>query len=122
MLEVSIATAIYKLYVNTNGNIMTRLKIIFMTSSAQDVDQLDPNDLPKVPTALDVWILRDQAVLLTKNWNAEDQVINMDFTGFKDLIQTRFSQTLSPTSKPYHQCLVVINRIFKFINMKSDLV
>ena len=46
----------------------------------------------------------------------------MDFTGFKNQIQTRFSQTLSPTSKPYNQGLVVIDRIFKFINMESDLV
>ena len=50
-----------------------------MTSSAQDMDQLDPNDLPEVPTSLDVWLLRDQAVLLTANLRPDKNKI---FTNF----------------------------------------
>ena len=61
-----------------------------MTSSAKDVDQLNPKDLPKIPSALDVWILRDQEILLTRNWDDEDQVINMDFSGFQNQIRTVF--------------------------------
>ena len=73
---------------NSNGNCMTRLNIIFMTSSAKNVDDLNPKDLPKFPSALDVWILRDQEILLTRHWDAEDQVINMDFLGLQKQIKT----------------------------------
>ena len=93
MLELS-----KQLVTNRNGNIMTRLNIIFMTSSAKNVDDLNPKDLPKFPSALDVWILRDQEILLTRNWDAEDQVKNMDFSGFQKQIQKAFLQTLLPKS------------------------
>ena len=66
---------------------MTRLNIIFMTSSAQDLNQLNPKDLPKIPSAIDVWILRDQEILITRNWDTEDQLINMDFSGFQKQIK-----------------------------------
>ena len=54
-----------------------------MTSSAIKVDDLDPKNLPTIPTSLDMWILRDQSIILTMNWDKNDEVINMDFKGFK---------------------------------------
>ena len=46
----------------------------------------------------------------------------MDFSGFQKQIKKVFSQTLSPKSQPYNQGLVVIDQIFQFINMESNLV
>ena len=96
---------------------MTRLNIIFMTSSAQDLDQLNPKDLPKIPSAIDVWILRDQDILLISYWDAEDQVINMNFSGFQKQIKKVFSQTLMTKEQPFNQGLVIIDQTFQFIKI-----
>ena len=68
-----------------------------------------------------MWILRDQNIILTVNWDKNDEIINMDFKGFKQQIQKTFSQTLSPQSRPYNQGLVVIEKVLQFVNMDSDL-
>ena len=91
-----------------------------MTSSAIKVDDLDPNNLPQIPTSLNMWILRDQNIILTMNWDKNDEVINMDFPGFKQVIQTTFSQTLSPQSRPFNQGLGVIEKVLQFVNMDSN--
>ena len=75
-----------------------------------------------LPSAIDVWILRGQDILLTRDWSSEDQVINMNFTGFEKQIKTVFSQTLEPTFQPYNQGLVIIDQKFKFVRMESSLV
>ena len=85
-----------------------------MTSSAIRMDDLDPNNLPQIPTALDMWILRDQNLVLTVNWDKNDEIINMDFQGFEQQIQNTFSQTLSPQSRPYNQGLIL-----KFVSMNE---
>ena len=73
---------------------MMRLDIAFMASSAYDFKQLKPSDLPVIPTSIDVWILRGQDILLTKDWASEDLIINMKFTGFQQTISRTFSQTI----------------------------
>ena len=110
-----------ELYGASNGDFRTRLNIIFKTSSPKKVDDLDPAKLPIVPTSLDMWVLRDQSIVLTMNWETNDEVINMNFTGFTAEILKTFSQTLVPTSKPYNQGLVVIDKVLQFVSMDSAM-
>ena len=67
-----------------------------MTSSAYDFKQLQPAALPMLPSAIDVWILRGQEILLTRDWVSADQVVNMNFSGFEPQSKTVFSQILKP--------------------------
>ena len=67
-----------------------------------------------------MWILRDQSIVLPMNWDTDDEVINMDFEGFTNEIQKTFSQTLLPTSKPYNQGLLVIEKALQFVSMESN--
>ena len=94
---------------------MTRLDIAFMTSASYDFKQLQPSNLPVIPTSIDVWILRGQDILLTKDYASEDQIINMKFTGFKQTIANVFSQTIIPTVQPYNQGLVIIDKTYQFV-------
>ena len=83
---------------------------------------LQPAALPILPTAIDLWILRDQEILLTQDWLAEDQVINMNFSGFETQVKTVFSQSLKPTVQPFNQGLVIIDKRLQFLTMESSLV
>ena len=93
---------------------MTRLDISFMTSSAYNYKDLQPAALPILPTAIDLWILRDQAILLTRDL-AGDKVINVNFTGFETQVNTVFSQSLKPTVKPFNLGLVIIDKRLQFL-------
>jgi hypothetical protein len=118
-LENSIAALKKEINTNENEKIMTRLDIAFMTGSSYNFKQLTPANLPSVATSIDVWILRGQDILLTKDWAADDQIVNMKFIGFKEQISTTFSQTLLPIVQPFNQGLVVVDKIFQFVKMES---
>ena len=98
---------------------MTRLDIAFMTSSSYDYKQLIPSSLPVTATSILVWILRGQDILLTKDWEANDQTVSMKFAGFSKQISDTFSQTLVPEVQPFNQGLVIVNKIFQFVKMES---
>ena len=104
-----------------NGDFRTRLNIVFMTSSVKSVDDMDPDNLPSIPTSLDVWILRDQSILLTKNWNSEDEVIYMEFEKFENMTRHQFSQPLLPKTESFNQGLVIIGQKLKFVSFNSPL-
>ena len=53
-----------ELYKNEDGKLMTGLDIVFMTSSAYTYKYLPHFELPKIATAIDLWILRDQENVL----------------------------------------------------------
>ena len=72
-----------------------------------DYKQLQPAALPMLPSAIDVWILRGQEILLTRDWSSEDKVVNLNFSGFETQIETVFSQSLKPTVQPFNQGLVI---------------
>ena len=101
---------------------MTRMDITFMTFSDYDFKQLEPAALPLLPSAIDVWILRGQDILLTKDWVSEDQAVNMNFSGFEEQIKTTFSQTVKSTVQPFNQGLVLIDQKLQFLKMESSLV
>ena len=83
---------------------------------------MEPAALPLLPSAIDVWILRGQDNLLTRDWASEDQVVNMKFSGFEKQIKTTFSQTVKPTVQPFNQGLVIIDQKLQFLKMESSLV
>ena len=92
-----------------------------MTSAPMQVGDLKPERLPTQPMSLDMFILRDQNIVLTVNWVTSDQVVTMDFPSFITVLNDRFSQTLTPVQRPYNQALVLIDQVFKFIDMNSPL-
>ena len=77
--------------------------------------------MPTGNIALDVYLLRNQEVLLTKNFADNDELRNMLFQGFSALLQTSFSQTLVPTKQDYNQVLVLQDKLFKFVPLSSNL-
>ena len=93
-----------------------------MTSSTYNYKKLQPSALPILPSAIDVWILQDQEILLKRDWLAEDQVTNMIFSGFETQIKTVFSPSLKPTVQPFNQGLVIIDKRLQFLTMESSLV
>ena len=96
-------------------NYHTKLAISFVTSSEFSFKKLTPTDLPSGNVALDVYLLRGQQVLLTKNFSDEDELRNMLFPGFSSLLLSTFSQTLVPTKQNFNQVLVLQDKIFKFV-------
>ena len=72
-METSITALKKEIYTNENEKTMTRLDIAFMTGSSYNSKQLTHGNLPTVATSIDVWILRGQDILLTKDWEADDQ-------------------------------------------------
>ena len=77
--------------------------------------------MPPGNIALDVYLLRNQEVLLTKNFSDNDELRNMLFDGFSALLQASFSQILQPTKQDYNQVLVLENKLFKFVPLSTDL-
>ena len=90
-----------------------------MTSAPMQVGDLNLESLPTQPMSLDMFILRDQNIVLTVNWVTTDQVVTMDIPSFVQALNDRFAQTLDPVQKPYNQALVLVDQVFKFIDMNS---
>ena len=76
------------------GGIKTRLNLIFITSSYKNIDDYPPLTLPDEPTALDLWILRDQSLVLTHNWDTKDELVTMIFKNFTAEMFVKFSQDI----------------------------
>ena len=100
-------------------NYFTKLGIAFVTSSEFSFKKLQPAQLPDGNLVLDVYLLRNQQVLITKNYQDEDELRNMIFSGFSNLLFRTFGQTLVPTKEDYNQVLVLENKTFKFKPLSS---
>ena len=96
---------------NEDGKFCASLNIIFMCSAPLKIGDLTPGDLPVENVSLDMYILRDQDIIITSNW-VIDETITMDFPGCIQAINERFSQTLVLVKQPYNQALVLIDQIF----------
>ena len=105
-----------------NGNFMTRLSLAFITASSFDFKSYQPSTLPLTSQSVDVWLLRDQTVLITKNSRTEDSMVNMFFPGFTNAMRETFGQTVVPTQKPFNQGLVLEAGRFKFVNMNTSTI
>ena len=117
-LQESIMQLKDELHTDKNGTIYTRLDIIFMSSAATDFASLDPTNLPKIPTSLDIWVLRDQSIILTKKM-LSDEAMNLQFESFIDSIKTTFGQTITVQKQPFNQALILKNKEFAFVRMDS---
>ena len=89
-----------------------------MTNSANAFALLDPANLPTVNTAIDVWILRNQKVILSTEYDA-DSGLNWQFSTFKTNIKRDFQQTITVTTQDFNQVLVLRGGIFSFISFDS---
>ena len=110
-MQASIRELKEELSTNAEGTIFTRLDIIFMSGSAASFASLDLNDLPADPTSLDIWILRDQNIILSTHITSEE-TINLKFAGFIGNILATFGQVLTIETKPFHQALVLKDKSF----------
>ena len=95
------------------------LNLIFLASAPISIDKLDPLQLPNLPLSLDMYILKDQSLVLTSTW-VEDIIITLDFNICKTKLYERFSQHVFINKQPYDQALVIKNKILMFIDMDSD--
>jgi hypothetical protein len=91
-----------------------------MSGSAAAFSSLDPNNLPTDPTSLDIWILRDQNIILSTHIISEVSM-NLQFAGFIKNILTTFGQVITITPQPFHQALVLKDKTFLFERMDSNI-
>jgi hypothetical protein len=96
-----------------------KIHIIFMASSAFTFALLDPTALPSSNVAIDVWVIRNQDVILTQHYK-HDAGLNWQFPTFVDNLKTRFHQTISVQMQDFNQILVLRNQQFSFVNFDSD--
>ena len=96
-----------------------KIHIIFMASSAFTFALLDPTALPSSNVAIDVWVIRNQDVILTQHYK-HDAGLNWQFPTFVDNLKTRFHQTISVQMQDFNQILVLRNQQFSFVNLDSD--
>ena len=95
-MEESVASLKHERQQLENGNFKTRLSLAFITASSFDFKAYRPNNLPLTPQSVDVWLLRDQEILITKS-TINDQMINMFFPGFTATVLRTFGKTIVPT-------------------------
>jgi len=91
-----------------------------MSDSAFQLKYLDPAELPEDPIALDAWILEGKEVILSKARIADDQLISSEFDEMKDIIQQIFNQPIEIEKQPFHQCLVLEDKLLKFVRMDTQ--
>ena len=58
------------------------LNLIFLCSAPISINDIDPSQLPDIPTSLDMYVLKDQNIVLTTTW-ITDITITMDFANCK---------------------------------------
>ena len=117
-LQTSITYLANEMIKNEDGKFCASLNIIFMCSAPLQIGDLTPGDLPVENVSLDMYILRDQEIVITSNW-VTDETVTMDFPGCVRAIIDRFSQTLILVKQPYNQALVLIDQIFTFVNLNN---
>ena len=91
-----------------------------MSDSAFQLKYLNPAELPEDPIALDAWILEGKEVILSKDRIADDQLISSEFDEMKDIVQQIFNQPIEIEKQPFHQCLVLENKLLKFVRMDTQ--
>ena len=91
-----------------------------MCRAPLQIKEFNYSSLPIEPISLDMFILRDQEIVITSNW-VIDQTITMGFPGRIEAINQRFSQVLVLVKQPFNQALVLIDQEFQFVNMNHSL-
>ena len=104
---------------DTEHQYHAKVHIIFMSSSAFNFALLEPTDLPSSDVAIDVWVIRNQDVILTQHYQ-HDAGLNWQFPKFIADLKKRFKQTISVQKQDFNQVLVLRNKQFSFVNFDSN--
>ena len=96
-----------------------KVHIIFMSSATFTFALLEPTDLPSSNVAIDVWVIRNQDVILTQHYQ-HDAGLNWQFPKFIADIKKRFKQDITVTKQDFNQVLVLHNKKFSFVNFNSN--
>ena len=104
---------------DTEYQYYAKVHIIFMSSSAFNFALLEPTDLPSSNVAIDVWVIRNQDVILTQHYQ-HDADLNWQFPKFIADLKMRFEQTISVQKQDFNQVLVLRNKQFSFVNFDSN--
>ena len=67
-MQTSITDLQKEIYMGAEYEYYAKVHIIFMASSAFTFALLDPTDLPSSNVAIDVWVIRNQDVILTQHY------------------------------------------------------
>jgi hypothetical protein len=118
-LQNSIKELQKEIFLDKKYNYHAQVHLIFMSSAAYNFALLDPASLPLANVAIDVWIIRNQDVILTQHYN-HDQGLNWQFSKFIEDLQTRFDQTITVQRQDYNQVLVLRDQQFSFVNFDSN--
>ena len=73
-----------------------------MANSALNFATLEPNDLPSSHVAIDIYVIRNQDVILSQFYH-NDTALNWQFPQFVADFKMRFDQTISVTKQDYNQ-------------------
>jgi hypothetical protein len=90
-----------------------------MSSAAFQFALLNTTALPDYDVAIDVWIIRNQDIILTQHYQ-HNEGLNWQFQNFVDVLQSRFGQTIQIKKQNFNQILVIQNQQFSFQNFNSD--
>ena len=117
-LQTSIIDLRKEIYQDDKYDFYAKVHIIFMTSSAHTFALLDPSNLPTESIAIDVWILRNQNVILTTKYQS-DSGLNWQFSTSTQGLKSRFHQEITFSQQAYNQVLVLRNGMFSFTSFDS---
>ena len=90
-----------------------------MASSAYNFAVLEPDDLPSSNVAVDVWVIRNQDVILSQFYH-NDTALNWQFPKFIADFKMRIGQTISVTKQDFNQVLVIRDKQLSFVNFNSN--
>ena len=117
-LQTSISELQKEIYLDSNYRYHAKLPIIFMASSALNFATLEPNDLPTSNVAIDIYVIRNQDVILSQFFH-NDTALNWQFPKFIADFKMRFGQDITVSKQTYNQILVLKNSEFSFVDFDS---
>ena len=117
-MKTSILDLKKEIYQDKTFQFHARIKIIFMTRSSHTFALLDPASLPTENVVLDVWVLRNQDVILTTGYQT-DNGLNWEFSTFIQNMRTNYQQEIIIVKQQYNQVLVLKSGIFSMENFNS---
>ena len=117
-LQTSVSELKNEIYLDKTYRYHAKLPIIFMASSALNFATLKPNNLPDSDVAVDIYIIRNQDVILSQFFH-NDTALNWQFDKFVSDFKTRFGQDIIVSKQNYNQILILKNSEFSFVDFDS---
>ena len=117
-LQTSVKELKNEVYLDETYRYHAKLPIIFMASAALNFATLKPNNLPDSDVAVDIYIIRNQDVILSQFFH-NDTALNWQFDKFVTDFKTRFNQDIVVSKQNYNQILVIKNSQFSFVDFNN---